>query len=316
MLGLASSSLLQKHPDIAIGITLDLVVTMPLVYFICIRKQKVSKLTIVPVAVGGLFISGLILPESGLYTFHFLKQWVFPLVELFVITVLFFKIRKSIWTYRKFKNTSPDFMTVLRSVTAELIGSKILAALFITEISVVYYALFSWGKPKLNENQFSVHRTSGAVSLFLSLLMVIGIETTVVHILLAKWSVFFAWLLTGTSIYLGLQFIAHIKALKQRPIIIEDGLLKIRNGIFGETEVPLQHIEELQQYTKDMEKGEGIQSTALLDGLEPINMKLKTSHNETLLKPYGIRKLYKKLYFYVDNPSKFLGQISQICPKT
>ena len=125
-----------------------------------------------------------------------------------------------------------------------------------------------------------------------------------------------AWFLSGTGIYLGLQFIAHIKALKQRSIIIEDGLLKIRNGIFGETEMPLQHIKARKKHTKDTEKGKGIQSTALLDGLEPTTIKMKVSHRTTLTKPYGIRKLYKILYFYVENPSKFIGQINQICPKT
>ena len=57
-----SSWFLQYPKELSIGVTLDLLVTMPLVYFFLIRKREIPKTTVIFVFILGFVSAGFILP--------------------------------------------------------------------------------------------------------------------------------------------------------------------------------------------------------------------------------------------------------------
>jgi len=61
---LMKSSILPQNSAIGLAITLDLLLTVPLVYFLLIRKSNIPKTTVVPVMIVGLLIGSTLLPAA------------------------------------------------------------------------------------------------------------------------------------------------------------------------------------------------------------------------------------------------------------
>ena len=56
---------LTNHPTFNLAITADLVLTIPLIYFLVIRKTNIPKITVVSMMVVGLVIGTYVLPKSS-----------------------------------------------------------------------------------------------------------------------------------------------------------------------------------------------------------------------------------------------------------
>ena len=80
---LAKSSFFEIHPNrLSIGITIDLVLTIPVIYLVLIRKSSIPKTTVVPVMIVGMLIGSIILPEENQYYLELFKTCILPIVEL------------------------------------------------------------------------------------------------------------------------------------------------------------------------------------------------------------------------------------------
>ncbi len=311
---LSRIALIQESSYLGYAILTDLTITIPFIYFLFIRKRNIPNLSTITFAIIGLFLAGWILPQNFHPFIKQLKHIVIPIVELTVFSLLLFKI----YQFRKLLSSQPqrypDAMQVLRESVANTFSNKYVAGALTTELSVFYYGFLSWKKVKPTNYLFTSYN-NGSISLFCALILVAIAETLGFHFFLIKWNAIIAWIFTGSSIYLILQLFAHIKAILQRPISIEDGTLIIRYGIFMETSIPLESIESIQKNTASFLKIDGIEKIGLLGDTESHNLLVTLKNKETLLKPYGTRKLFKKLYFYVDEPDKLIGIINEVCPK-
>ncbi len=62
---IAKSPVFYRHPDVmSVGITLDFLITLPLVFYLLIRKKNISWLVVSPVATAGIIIAGLVIPKD------------------------------------------------------------------------------------------------------------------------------------------------------------------------------------------------------------------------------------------------------------
>lgn len=114
--------------------------------------------------------------------------------------------------------------------------------LALTELQLVYYALFGWlGRPTTRAHAFTYHRGYDA-----SLMVVLAIATLVeivpIHVLAHSWSPLAAWVLTGVSAYGLLWLVGSLVALRRRPILIAGGALHLRVGLWRSALVPLSEI--------------------------------------------------------------------------
>lgn len=198
---IALSPLLKQHPELATGIPYDLILTAPLLFFLLERKSAISKLRAVPFFIGGTIIASYLLPENGQEHLSIIKSYAVPVVEFVMLAILIGKIRKAINIFRSHSVASADFSSISKTSVLELLGKSRFASFISSEISMICYALISWKKKKHKSNDFTNYRENARIALAGAFLMVVFIETFAIHVLLSKWSIIAALVLSITSIY-------------------------------------------------------------------------------------------------------------------
>jgi hypothetical protein len=309
---LSATPLIQKHPELATAITYDLVLLSPILFFLISRRSTVSSFKTIPFFIGGLVVASLILPESNQTHLEYLKSYTFPLVELGIFSFLSFKIYKAVQIFRSNTAETFDFYEISNASVKELFGPTRFANFFASEISMFYYAFFCWRFKQLKVNQFSKYRESGTLALMGALLMLIFIETYAFHVLLVKWNVVAAWILTGTSIYTALGIIAHLKALIARPSRLTKNELILKNGLLANSTIPLENIIKIEACTKEI-----VSEDSKIGNLG-IN-KESTNHNVAIYfkKPQRIEKMYgftqecDILLTFMDEKQRFLSVVNE-----
>ena len=302
------SGVQSNNANFNLALTVDLLLTVPIVYFLLIRKTSIPKTSIVPVIVLGLVIGTIFLPSQSQSYLELFKMWVMPLVELTVVTVVILKVLKTIKKYNSIKVGSIDFYEALKQVADKMLPKKLVMP-FVTEIAVIYYSFINWGTIALKENEFSYHKESGARALFGVLIGLILIETFALHLLLISWNEIVAWVLFGLSLYTGLQLFGFSKSLSRRPIRIEDNKLKLRYGILSEAKIKLTDIASIQKWTKDPDGDIAFQKLSPLGELDSHNVQLVLKREVELIGLYGIKKDFKVIYFHVDEAESFVTAI-------
>ncbi|NVK53056.1 MAG: hypothetical protein HWD85_08990 [Flavobacteriaceae bacterium] len=315
MIVLSQSSLFFKHPrELSIGITLDLVLTIPLVYFLLIRKKKISKTTVVSFFGFGILVASFIIPKDYQTVLSIVKKVVFPIIELGILAFLFIKTRSIVLKFRKNRNESIDFFTAIELASKEVFPKRV-AALIATEAAMIYYLLFDWKKQHLQQNEFTNYKESGVLALLLGIVLVLLIETFALHIFLLKWSVVVAWVLTFLSVYTILQFISLAKSMTKRPHLVdaENNKLILRYGFFAEAVVPFQLIKGLEVSSKDLPENKSVTRFSPLGELVPHNIILHLKEENKFVSLYGFTKKYTSLAFFVDNKLEFKKMVEENC---
>lgn len=309
MILISKSSAFFNSPNIlSTGITFDLLLTVPLVYFLLIRKTNIPKTTVVPFMIVGMVVCSVILPEQNHYYLDLFKTWILPVVEFSILSYVLYNLRKAIKRYKLNKNGSVDFFTALKGSCHQILPKGMVIPV-VTEIAVFYYGFVHWKKRELSKNEFSYHKESGTVTLLIAIIFIVAIETIVLHILLAKWSVVAAWILTFLSIYSGIQIFGFLKSMYKRPMSIENGKLFLRYGIMNETIIDIANIDSVELSSKDIELGKETRKLSFLGELESHNVIIKLKEENSLTGLYGIKRKYKTLALYVDNKIEFKGRI-------
>ncbi|GGZ69966.1 hypothetical protein [Algibacter mikhailovii] len=300
----------EQTSKLSVGITFDLLLTMPLVYFLLIRKTSIPKTTIVPVIILGMVVGSIILPVQNQYYLNLFKTWIFPVIELSIISFVIYKVHKAIKHFKRYSIESVDFFETMKITCYEILPQKMVAPV-VMEIAVFYYGFIDWKKRKLEENEFTYHKNSGTITLLVAIILIVAIETVVLHILLLKWSALAAWILTGLSIYSGIQLFGFLRSMYKRPISIKKDKLFLRYGIMNETTIDLNHIDRIEVSSKDLDWNKESRKLSFLGELESHNYIIYLKKEYTLIGLYGVKRSYKNLAFYVDNTMAFKKKIDE-----
>lgn len=293
---------------LTLGISLDLLLTVPFIYFLLIRKTDISKTTVVPVMIVGLIIGSYFLPVEHQGYLEVFKFWVLPIIELSVIGFIGWKVRTTIVKYRSIKGDSPDFFTSLKNTCHEVFPGRI-AELVAMEVAVIYYGFINWKTRTIQENEYTYHKKSGTPGLLIGLIFVICVETIGIHFLLASWSHTAAWILTALSVYTIFQVFGFAKSLSQRPIIMLDDRVILRYGIMSETEIYFEDIEEIELSRKWDKKDKMSKKMSPFDELDQHNILIHVKKEHILHRLYGFKKKFKTLALHVDDVAGFKGRI-------
>jgi len=299
---------------LSIGITFDLLLVIPLVYFLLIRKTDIPNTTVVPCLIIGVVVCSFILPIKNQYYLNIFKTWILPIIELSVLSFVIFNVRKGIKRYKLNKIETVDFFTTLKETCYEILP-KIAVIPMVTEISVFYYGFMSWKTRTLKNHEFSYHKDNGAIALLVATIFIVAIESFVMHLLVAKWSHTFAWVLTCLSIYSGIQIFGFLKSMFDRPISIENGKLFLRYGIMNETTIEITDIDSIEITSSDIELNNETRKLSFLGELESHNIIIRLKKENTLIGLYGIKRQYKNLALHIDNKTDFYNQITSLLDK-
>ncbi|MEO1448708.1 MAG: hypothetical protein AAFV07_04225 [Bacteroidota bacterium] len=306
---LVQSAAFQSFPEeLARGLTLDFVLTLPLLYFFLIRKRKeVPRLTIASVFVLGIVLASFILPESQQGLLSQIKLIAIPLVEVGVLSVIGYKSYHIIQTYRQRPEQQIDFFDAVKEACSTALPGRI-GYLLATEISVVYYLFFVRKAATSELETFTYFRKSGVRSVVGAFIGLVFVETFLVHILVMRANETLAWVLTLLSLYTGMQMIAFLRSMPHRLIQIDrqSGMLKLRYGFFAQTDIPLHTIARIEETCRSLPDDKSILPFSPLGPLDSHNLVLHLKESRTLEGLYGTRKTYQALAIYVDDRDAFV----------
>lgn len=296
---------------LSFGITIDLLITVPLIYFLIIRKTAIPKITVVPILLLGFLIGTYFLPRSSQMYLDIFQKWALPVIEISVLAFIVIKVRSAIKKYKAIEGKSGDFFSALKSTCQDILPNG-LVGLFATEIAVMYYGFIHWKKRTTQANEFTYHEKSGTRTLLIAFLFIIPAETFVVHLLLAQWSTVIAWVLTGLSLYAMIQVLGFMKSLSRRPMAIGKNSLILRYGILAETEIPFTAIERFELTNKPLITDGLSRNLSPLWQVEGSNVIIFLIKENLLFGLYGIKKSFNVLALHVDEPVEFKLKIDSL----
>ena len=302
-------SLFSIHPELSTAIAIDLVVTAPLFYYLAIRKTRIPKLTVLTVAGIGVVFGTYLLPSDQQQLFGYLLVYGLPVLELGLFGFIGYKAWKFLSVFREKRKEYADTQALFRALCIDALGDGILSRAVAFEMSVIYHVILKWRKPFLSETLFSYHKSRGTTAVYAVISFLIIAEALVFHIIIARWSLIAAWILTISSLYFVVLIIAQLKASYLRPIQIKDGLLKIRSGLFSDADIPVEKITRLEKLSAPADLPKDIYQAAFLRGFESLNLVLEVDGECHVDGPYGIRRKFKTIAFFADSPEKLMESV-------
>jgi len=304
-----SSFFLERPQLFSNAITIDLLIVVPLLYFLIIRKREIPKITVLTMFILGIVLLSIFLPEENQLFLNVVKVYFLPFLELGILSFLIYKFIQLSKAYKKEKKTQ-DFYSTLQEAATKVFPKKI-ATILVTEISVVYYGFIKWKPPTLSDHEFTYHKKNALISILAGFTLMIIAETVGLHAWLVKWNPIVGWIISFLSAYTALQIFALTKSIRMRPIAINknEQKLHLRYGYFTELSIPFDSIEKIEVHTKDLPEDKSITIFSPLGGIGKHNMIIHLKDELKFTGIYGIKRKAKSLAIYIDEKERFKNWI-------
>ena len=217
---------------LAIGLTVDLVILVPLLYWLMVvRGRSVPGVTVVPVALLSALAASAILPAEHHATLD-VALTLLPIAELAIVGYVGMKLFRIVRLGRDAAARGGDFYDRLRERLGEAIAAPTPRALVATEIALLYYLFSRGGADRTVEGRsFGYRKKSGYTAIFVAILMAAVTELVALHFLLASWSEVAAFVHLGISGYALLWIVGDYRALGRRPHVLTEETLRLRCGL-------------------------------------------------------------------------------------
>jgi hypothetical protein len=289
---------------VAIGLTFDLVVVVPLAFYVLVvRPQRWPIVSLAPVFILSLLAASRVLPAGQQQTLRLFEALAVP-IELGLLGWIGWRAARAVRYARSDADRDP--LERIRCAALELTHNDRAAAILATEVAVFYYAVAavaSWrARPHAPAGTaaFTHHRRSGHAGIVFGLTLVMAVEGLAVHVLLQAWSALAAWIFTIGNAYGALWLIADYRTTVLRPILVSDDTVIIRAGLRCTIHVPLEQIAEVRRVKPDFGR-ESLNVTFLgtpthwLTFAEPVEAE----------GPYGLRRRVRAIGFQPDAADDF-----------
>ena len=296
--------------QLSVGILLDLLITIPVVYFVLIRKTAIPKFTVVYPFLLGLLVASYIIPLENQDLLSTIKLIAIPIIEIGIVSMIIYKMR-SLTISLKGRSEADFYDKLLRSCQ-EVFPNRV-GKLLATEIAVFYYLFAPARKQQKSETEYTYYQKSGIKTMVGVFLGLIAIETIVVHILVADWNEKVAWVLSFLGIYGMIQIIAVLRSMSHRPIAIdyEREVLILRYGFGCQTMLPFSNIKSISKNKKAFLDDKFHVCLSLFDLVDTNNLIIHLHKENILYKIYGIEKKYTSISLFVDERDDFFNSIEQ-----
>ena len=148
-----------QNQNLSLALSIDLLVTIPFVYFLLIRKQQnIPNYTVASVAVLCLIASAYIIPQQDQFFLEKVRTFIIPTIELSILTFIILKTRRVVKRFKTHRNI--DFYSAVLIACKESFP-KHLAHVLATEIAVMYYAFSKKSKNATSANHFTYFKKNG-----------------------------------------------------------------------------------------------------------------------------------------------------------
>ncbi|MBT8403221.1 MAG: hypothetical protein KJP18_05135, partial [Gemmatimonadetes bacterium] len=217
---------------LAPALAIDLMVGLPFLgYLFLVRTGAADILVLAPLLVTGIVLAEWWIPDAHLD----LSGWgatIALVAEALVVITLLLRARAIRGDYRRML---PDHVLprdAFRAALANILGGR-LATVVASEFGAFWYATAGWRRPRgpARGHAFSVHTRNGYPALLGALMMAVVAETVAVHLVVSRWSVGVAWVLTALSVYSGIWLLGDLLAARHNPTVLTDDDLHLRLGL-------------------------------------------------------------------------------------
>jgi hypothetical protein len=302
------------RPEVLAGAVLvDLVVVVPLVYYLLFLRGRKWPVGLVPVFLLSLVGASLVLPGDNRQLLSRVRLLALP-AELGLVGLLLWRVRR-VFAGLGAGGAETDVLDRLDQSFCRVLSNRRLASALAYEVSVLYYGLFCWRRrpARADGHSFSYHRTSGYGALILTLIMVSAVEIVGMHLLVRLWSGTVAWLLTALGVYAVLWMAGDYQAVRLRPVVAADDALLVRVGLRWSVPIPYALIEQVQPRGKESlsKRTPGYLRASLLT--EP-RMILVLRGAVRARGPYGLEKEVRRVGLAVDETDRLRAVLAERCP--
>jgi hypothetical protein len=268
----------------------DVAVTVPVPYFLLVVRAGLQPLaSMIPLCLLGLLRASYVAPGLAVA-----RPLLSAGAEFAVMALIVTRVRRGL---RAADGT--DVLERLESAARETVPSRRVAGALATEMAVFYYAFGAWrartDAPE-GARAFSIHQQSGVAALFGMLAAVSMMEAALVHLVVMRWSVTAAWVLTALSAYGAVWLVAMSRSFLLRPVLIHDGSVQVRGGMMWTAAVPIPLISAV-------DRGGGF-DIKMPPACEP-NVVLRLAEPVVARGMYGITRRVTSVGIAVDDPEAF-----------
>lgn len=259
------SQAFAERPDVlAWAVTFDLTLTVPLLYWLLVvRTGRARAMTVVPVFLVAMMLAAALVPRPQQAFLADLQMLAIPL-ELLVAGAIVQRIRRA----ARERSTSTDPYVRIGNAARVLFGEGRVAEIVASEITILYYALFTWRRqPEATRGRvITVHERSGWPTVVVCILVLLVAESIGLHLLIQMWSVTAAWIFTGLDVWGMLWLLGDLQALKLRRSAITDDAFELRYGLRWSAIVPRTNIASIDEVRQERDwKQRDILKVAMLD---------------------------------------------------
>ncbi|MBC9933856.1 hypothetical protein [Chitinophaga qingshengii] len=207
--------------------------------------------------------------------------------------------------YRQLREQNPiqDFPELLLAALQRVIRHDKVCRALATEITLVYYAFFKWGK-RDTEAPRSWYGRQGLPAIYGVFIFLFLLEMTGMGLLLPRLHYpMLHRLLLAAGAYSVVFLLAQVKAVCARPIQVDDNGIYLRYGLVTSLYIPFEQVKAIRDF-----RGAVTDHTlqlSLLKVFEPCNLALE------LKRPISVHVLFKKkkqveqIVFRVDTAAAF-----------
>lgn len=316
---LPGSGMFRESPGAgALGITLDLVLLVPLLfYLLVVRPTGIAAFWVAPVALLGFLAASWILPEAHHGPLEAAELLLVP-AELGLLSLAIrraYRAARALPAGGSHAAERLDPLERFRRVLGGVFPAEWMARVAAHEVAFLYYALLAWraeADVREGERAYSYHRRNGYGGMLVAVTLVALVELLVVHLLVARWSAAAAWGLTAVSAYGMVWMMGHFQAVRLRPIVLApDGLL-VRIGLLWSVRVPyggIVRIREARGSAAPARSGPGYLRAVTLG--DP-RLLLELASPVEVEGPYGYRKRgVTRIGIAVDDGSAFREELAR-----
>lgn len=294
-----------RRPALPVGVAVDMLVVMPaLFYFLVVRPYRLPPGSLVGVLGACLALACWLIPgpQQPLRVLRLLPA----LLEAATIGLAAARARRLVRAYRTAYAHEPRFWP---SVQAAVRALGAVGQLLLAEINLLRYAALGWWaapETTADATAFSSHRESGFTALVATAAVVLVVETGCVHLLARRWCPTLAPWLLFLDVYGVVLLVAHMQAVRLRPVLLTPHELLIRVGVVWELAVPRAALLAAEVLPEAPAAGTGV-----LNLTKPLfttpNILLTFAEPVAVRGPYTIRRTARRVAVYLDQPRQFIA---------
>ncbi len=291
------------HPALPAAVAFDLLVGLPMLFYLCVVRRYRLPITTVVAAFGvGLALSRWLLPTVELPVLAWAGRLA-AVGEVAVVGYALVRLRRVRQGYQVARRHSADFIDNLDAACQPVLGR--LTEAIVTEVAVLRYALLGvWAPTEVGaaEQAFPTYQKSGFAAMLATFAGLSLLEAAAAHLVASHWWPRGAWVLTGRSAYSVLWLFAHGQAVRCRPVLLTATTLVVRVGLVWRVAIPrtqlsgVEAIADAPAATPDT-----LNAARLL--LTPPNLLLSLAEPQRVRGLYGLHRTVRRLAIYVDDPA-------------